>query len=58
MVRHWPGGVSGVPGRGPAIKMTSAAVASMGRRGPTDSAAARSACCPPAWLFPMVRCGA
>ena len=57
MVRHWPGGVSGVPG-GPAIKATSVAVASMGRRGPTDSAAARRACCPPAWLFPMVRCGA
>ena len=30
MVRHWPGGVSEVPGRGPAIKATSAAVASMG----------------------------
>ena len=47
MVRHWPGGVSEVPGRGPAIKATSAAVASMGRQEPTDSAAARRACSAP-----------
>ena len=47
MVRHWPGGVPGIPGRGPAIKMTSLATASMGRQGRTDSAAARRACGPP-----------
>jgi len=46
-VRHWPGGVPGVPGWGPAIRMTSVAVASMGRQGRTDSAAARRA-----WIKP------
>ena len=43
MMRHWPGGAPGMPGLGPAIRMTSVAVVWIGSQGRTDSAAERKA---------------